>query len=271
MEIPPEGRAGVLSRKNLNYIEAHMPTLSPTHLLALLEGQGLGVEYQPIVDVASGSTIGHEALARFRCADGRCLPPERVFCTLHDSPLSLFQLELKIKQLQIRHAPPSGLLFLNIDQDAFATFLGEERHPLVELLAGHPRAVVELIENSSTSDAQVSIAMLGHFGSAGIPMALDDIGAHDSLVSLDVLARVDYLKLARDWLDRLAGPHGQPLLNGLLDFARQSGKTVILEGVETAEHLQLARRLGIGLVQGYLFRPRFVQFWAPAQRAGALA
>ncbi|GLK57971.1 EAL domain-containing protein [Azotobacter vinelandii] len=252
-----------------------MPTLSPALLLALLEGQGLGVEYQPIVEVASGNIIGHEALARFRGADGRNLPPERVFCALHDSPLSLFQLELKIKKLQILQAPESGLLFLNIDQDAFATFLDEACHPLVELLAGHPRAVVEIIENSSISDAQVSIAMLGRFGSAGIPMALDDIGARDSLVSLDVLARVDYLKLARDWLNRLSGPHDRPLLHSLLDFARQSGKAVVLEGVETAEHLQLARRLGIGLVQGYLFRPRFVQVWAPPahrqEQAGALA
>ncbi|MFC0709195.1 EAL domain-containing protein [Azorhizophilus paspali] len=252
-----------------------MPTPSPAHLLALLEGQGLGVEYQPIVEVASGNAIGHEALARFRSAAGCNLQPEQVFCTLHDSPLSLFQLELKIKKLQILQAPESGLLFLNIDQDAFATFLDEVRHPLVELLAGHPRTVVEITENSSISDAQVSIAMLGRFGSAGIPMALDDIGAHDSLVSLDVLARVDYLKLARDWLNRLSGPHDRPLLHSLLDFARQSGKAVVLEGVETAEHLRLARRLGIGLVQGYLFRPRFVQVWAPPahrqEQAEALA
>ncbi len=48
----------------------------------------------------SGAVIGHEALARFRSADGRNLPPDQVFCALHDSPLT-FQLELKIKQLQI--------------------------------------------------------------------------------------------------------------------------------------------------------------------------
>lgn len=256
-----------------------MSCLSPTDLLALLEGQGLGVEYQPIVDAVSGAVIGHEALARFRSADGRNLPPDQVFCALHDSPLSLFQLELKIKQLQIAHAPDQRLLFLNIDQDAFETFLDEPRHPLVELLAEHPRAVVELIENSSVSDAQVSIAMLRQFGGAGIPMALDDIGAHDSLVSLDVLARVDYLKLARDWLGRLSGPHTQPLLQSLLDFARHSGKTVILEGVESESDLALAQRLGIGFVQGFLFRPQFVQVWAepaaaPAtmpRRAAALA
>lgn len=238
-----------------------MISLSPTDLLALLEGQGLGVEYQPIVDLASGRPIGYEALARFRSKDGHSLPPDQVFCALHDSPLSLFQLELKIKQLQIRHAPEGGRLFLNIDQDAFETFLDEPRHPLVELLAEHPRAVVEIIENSSVSDARVSIAMLQQFGGAGIPMALDDIGAYDSLVSLDVLARVDYLKLARDWLGRLAGEGLQPLLHSLLDFARNSGKRVILEGVETTEHLQLAQRLGIDLVQGYLFRGQFIQRW----------
>ena len=95
----------------------------------------------------------------------------------HRPAPSRFQRELEIKQLQIAHAPDQRLLFLNIDQDAFETFLDEPRHPLVELLAEHPRAVVELIENSSVSDARVSIAMLRQFGGAGIPMALDDIGA----------------------------------------------------------------------------------------------
>ncbi|MBA4503077.1 EAL domain-containing protein [Marinobacterium marinum] len=245
-----------------------MREISPAVLLDLLSGKGLGVEYQPIIATMDGRLLGHEALARFRLASGQRLGPDRVFRALHASPLSLFQMEYRVKQLQLQSAPESPRLFLNIDQDAFEVFLHEAGHPMVDLLQHRPGAVVEIIENSSVSDAQVSIAMLRAFGAAGIPLALDDVGALDSLVSFDLLASVDYVKLARDWLCRLTGPDAEALFAALIGFARSSGKLVILEGVETEEQLERARMLGVDAVQGFLFRDRFVEIWQPGPGAG---
>ncbi len=244
-----------------------MNDISPAILLDLLNGKGLGVEYQPIVSTVDQAVMGHEALARFRLSSGRRLSPDRVFRALHDSPLSLFQMEYRVKQLQVEAAPATPRLFLNIDQDAFEVFLHEPRHPMVTLLQHRPGTVVEIIENSSVSDAQVSIAMQQAFGAAGIPLALDDVGALDSLVSFDLLAGVDYVKLARDWLCRLTGPDADALFAALIGFAKASGKTVILEGVETEEQFERARGLGVDAVQGFLFRDRFVEVWQPG--AGA--
>jgi|GEM_PF-483666 len=244
-----------------------MNEISPATLLDLLSGKGLGVEYQPIIATADGRLLGYEALARFRLTSGQRLGPDRVFRALHASPLSLFQMEYRVKQLQLRSAPESPRLFLNIDQDAFEVFLHEPLHPMVELLQHRPGTVVEIIENSSVSDAQVSIAMQQAFGAAGIPLALDDVGALDSLVSFDLLAGVDYVKLARDWLCRLTGPDAEALFAALIGFARNSGKLVILEGVETEEQLERARTLGVDAVQGFLYRDRFVEVWQPG--AGA--
>lgn len=236
--------------------------ISPDVLLSFLAGDGLGVEYQPILRVADGELVAYEALARFRHERLGYLPPDQVFRQLHDSPLSLFQLELLIKRLQLEACPAGTPVFLNIDQDAFEVFLGEDRHPMVELLLEHQQAVVEIIENSSVADARVSIAMQQAFGGAGIPLALDDLGAHDSLVSFDVLLGVQYLKLARDWLSRLSSPAAMALLRGILSFARDAGKTVILEGVEDEAQMRWAREQGIDCVQGFLFRDRFVRHWA---------
>lgn len=237
-------------------VAVHLP---PSTLLALLEGRGIAAEYQPIMDVRQLTPIGYEALARFRCPQGQALRPDWVFQALHTSPLSLFQMEYRIKQHQIQYAPATQALFLNIDQDAFEVFLSEPTHPLVELIASAPQAVVEIIENSSVSDARLSIAMLKRFGKAGVPLALDDVGAEDSLVALDVLAGVRYIKLARDWLVRWQGGQAHHLLQHLIQFAHATEKQVILEGVETEQHLAWARELGIDYVQGFLFRSAFVQ------------
>lgn len=242
--------------------------LSPAILLDLVQGRGLGVEYQPIVSTADLSLLGYEALARFRLAGGQRLRPDRVFRALHTSPLSLFQMEYRVKQLQLQYAPEGPKLFLNIDQDAFEVFLQEPQHPMVELLRHRAGTVVEIIENSSVSDAQVSIAMQQAFSAAGISLALDDVGALDSLVSFDLLAGVDYVKLARDWLYRLSGPGAEALFSALIGFARASGKTVILEGVEHEAQLEHARRLGVEAVQGFLFRDRFIERWQPGEGAG---
>lgn len=240
-----------------------MTDLSPAVLLELLGGTGLGVEYQPIIRTAGQQVLGYEALARFRLPSGQRLPPDRVFRSLHDSPLSLFQMEYRVKQLQLRHAPVSPRLFLNIDQDAFEVFLHQSCHPMVALLQHRSGTVVEIIENSSVSDAQVSIAMQQAFSRAGISLALDDVGALDSLVSLDLLVGVDYIKLARDWLCRLTGPDADALFTALIGFAKASGKIVILEGVETRAQFERARSLGVDAVQGFLFRDRFVEVWQP--------
>ncbi len=244
-----------------------MNDISPAILLDLLNGKGLGVEYQPIVSTADQSILGYEALARFRLSSGCRLRPDRVFRALHDSPLSLFQMEYRVKQWQVQVAPDTPQLFLNIDQDAFEVFLQEPLHPMVALLQHRPGTVVEIIENSSVSDAQVSIAMQQAFSRAGISLALDDVGALDSLVSFDLLAGVDYVKLARDWLTRLTGPDADALFAALIGFAKASGKTVILEGVETRCQFERARSLGVDAVQGFLFRDRFVEEWQPG--AGA--
>ena len=239
-----------------------MSSINPALLLDLLAGHGLGVEYQPIVKVGSEQVIGYEALARFRCSTGELMPPDQVFRGLHESPLSLFQLEYRMKQIQIAMAPQNTALFLNIDQDAFEVFSGLRRHPMVELLQQRPDCVVEIIENCSISDAQLSSAMMVAFGAAGIPLALDDVGASQTLVSFEVMLGVTYLKLARDWILKAEQAGVMQLLEGLVHFAHHTGKKVILEGVETEAQLDFAKALQVDAVQGFIYRPRFIQRWA---------
>lgn len=225
--------------------------------IELVESQRFGVEYQPIVAVASGEIIAFEALARFYDAAGKPVPTIDVFETLHSHPDLLVNTELALKKLQIDNAPGEYRLFLNLDPHAVDCDASSPCELMSHILNCQQDVVVELIENSDIHEARMSMLIHDVLTSQGIETALDDIGADHALLSLDILLRVNYLKLDRSWLEKIQQPHYLQMFKALLGFARDSGKKSVLEGIEKEHQLELAKKSAIPLVQGFLYRPRF--------------
>lgn len=234
------------------------PRIPARALIDLIEERRFGVEYQPIVALSDEEILGYEALARFYREDGTALAPQQVFDSLHASPLTLYKVEHEMKRLQLAHAPAGGgRLFINLDPDAFQSGRSGEANPLVTLLARSPNVVVEIIENSTISDAEISETMARAFADSGLELALDDIGAAQSMLSLEILLTVDYLKFDRSWLGHMENPMRCTLLRHLVAFAQECGKRTILEGVERESHHAFARAIGFDYVQGFLYKPLF--------------
>ncbi|SFZ70461.1 EAL domain-containing protein [Chitinimonas taiwanensis] len=235
----------------------HPVRIAPTVLIDLMRAQRYGVEYQPIVELRSGEIVAYEALARFYAADGQALAPKPVFDALHHSPLSLYQVEFDMKRLQLEHAPADEALFVNLDPDAYAVTADEPEEPLLNLLRQRAGLVVEIIENSDVSDAHLSQRLAHSFAAHGIRLALDDIGAPNSMISLEVMMEVDWFKFDRSWLARARDSKSRAALVHLIAFAQECGCRVILEGIERQEDLELAQALGVDCVQGFLYRKQF--------------
>jgi EAL domain-containing protein (putative c-di-GMP-specific phosphodiesterase class I) len=68
-----------------------------------------------------------------------------------------------------------------------------------------------------------------------------------------------FLKFDRSWLARELSAKQRTILTWALAQAVDLGLTTILEGVETPEHLAMARQYGFDLAQGFLFRNRFIR------------
>lgn len=234
-----------------------MSELSIQTLMDIIQQQRFAAEYQPIINTGTGEIFAYEALARFRDAEGNPVPPLPVFRALHDNPITLFQVETQLKQLQIEQAPVDHTLFVNVDQDAFSVMCADENNPLIASFQNRDDLVVEIIENSNLADAHISHLMAETFAKYNIRSALDDIGADESLLSLELLTEVDFLKLAMDWLPRRNSPKHRPLLECLIHYAQQTGKQVILEGVETEADLEFAKQIGVDFVQGFLYQNQF--------------
>ena len=101
----------------------------------MIDGLGLDVAFQPIVDLASGRVVCAEALARFTDAAGHAIPTERCFLDAHAVDMGV-ELELAVIRRALEcHSErlPSGrYLALNVSPAVL------EQDELVYILQGHP-------------------------------------------------------------------------------------------------------------------------------------
>jgi len=213
-------------------------------------------EYQPLVNARTGRTVAFEALARFGRADGRCVAPARVFSLLHADPGLLVRTELTLKLQQVEHAPRAPL-FVNLDPDSWVRAGDRNRNPFLALFSSAAvRVVVEVTEALVTADALRSQQMISALRARRLPVALDDVGAANGLLSFEAIEEAEVLKFDRTLLPRLRQPRCRALVVALVNMARETGARTVLEGVETTADFVVARDLGIDLVQGFLFRDR---------------
>ncbi|REG83293.1 EAL domain-containing protein [Marinomonas pollencensis] len=240
-----------------------MSHLSNGVLLDLIENQRFGVEYQPIVNVKTDEVVAYEALSRFYDALGNPIRPDLVYSSLHDNPLSLYQVEYAQKCLQLQHMPNADQVFVNLDQDAFYACGGEvSENPILKAIQrlGKGRVVVELIENSEISDALMSLSMIETFSNLGIETALDDLCNPKSMLSVAVMQLVEWIKLDKHVLKMQDEVSYMIFVSKIIDFAHATGKRVILEGVETERDLVFAKCIGVDFVQGFFYREGFIRF-----------
>jgi EAL domain-containing protein (putative c-di-GMP-specific phosphodiesterase class I) len=179
-----------------------------------------------------------------------------MFGVLHADPGLLLRAELTLKLHQVEHAPRQPL-FVNLDPDSWARAGDRHRNPFLALLASSGRrVVVEVTEALAIADVSRSQQMIGALRARRIPVALDDVGAANGILSFDALADAEVLKFDRTLLPRLRNPRYRALVQALTRMARETGAHTVLEGVETTSDFVLARDVGFDLVQGFLFKDR---------------
>jgi len=223
----------------------------------VLEGQVYSV-YEPIVDVASHTVYGYEALARGPEGSELHLPAA-LFASAEEEDL-LFQLDCLCRQSALRGArdfPRESKLFVNVrpttihDPNFQADALGrtlEESHL-------QPSDVVfEISEQESISNFAIFREVRDYFGKLGFEIALDDVGAgYASLESVMELAP-EYIKVDRAFVAGIdEDPMRQELLRALQSVAEKLNARIIGEGLDTLEELKTLGRLGISFGHGWLF------------------
>ncbi|MEV0131249.1 bifunctional diguanylate cyclase/phosphodiesterase [Dactylosporangium sp. NPDC050688] len=226
---------------------------------AVAEGQFV-VNFQPIVDLATGKVIGAEALTRWHHPDRGDLAPDRFLPAIERSgQLSAFadavldQALIAVSQWADAghdipvavNVSPRSLLDPSFP-DAVARRLAARGVPSSSL-------VIELTESVTLSKLEVVDDVLAALRDQGIRLALDDFGTGFS--SLATLARVavDELKIDRSFVAAMNTSAPGAVVRSTVDLGRSLGLVVVAEGIEREEQRQQLWELGCPAGQGHLF------------------
>lgn len=209
---------------------------------AAFDGSSAQVVFQPVVDLHRWQIIGFEALARF--ADGS---PPPVHLDRATACGRREELELDLIALEIAAAetlPAAAAVTLNASG---TTILRAE---LEGLLSGWDRAWgIELYEGATSADLQ---EVRDRVTALGGKLLVDDAGAACADATRISRLRPDVVKIDRALFWEVAEDAEAGLrLEELLDAAREAGAKILVEGVSSPAHVDLARRLGSDFAQGF--------------------
>jgi EAL domain-containing protein (putative c-di-GMP-specific phosphodiesterase class I) len=209
--------------------------------------------FQPIVELASGTIVGAEALARFSATPQRT--PDVWFAEAVEVGLDV-ALEMAAVSRALSHLadfPPEVYLSVNVSP---RTLVSRE---LVEVFDLHSpeEVVVELTEHVQILDYNALAGALGRLRSLGARFAVDDTGSGFSTLQHILRLGPEIIKLDRLLIhDIQANPAKRAMAAALVAFGRDTGTAVVAEGIETRPELDVLAGLGIAYGQGYyLGRP----------------
>ncbi len=113
---------------------------------------------------------------------------------------------------------------------------------------------LEITESALMHDAAGALVVLRALKDVGVSLAIDDFGTGYS--SLSYLSRfpLDIVKVDRLFVEELGvSPEDEEIVSAVIKLAHALGLKVVAEGVETTAQLDVLRRLGCDLAQGFLF------------------
>jgi EAL domain-containing protein (putative c-di-GMP-specific phosphodiesterase class I)/CheY-like chemotaxis protein len=220
-----------------------------TRIQNLLDGEGIHMVFQPIVDLRTGRIVAVEALARFSMRPRRS--PEFWFAQAREHGLGI-DLELTAAEhalKEIERVPVGARLAINLSAEAICSnrFTGLLRE------APLSRLIVEITEQTRIADHDRLEGAIDPLRARGLQLAVDDVGAGFSALSRVVELRPDLIKLDIGLVRGIdLDPVRQALVQTMVLFCERTETEVIAEGIETDE--QIAQLLGLGVELGQGFR-----------------
>lgn len=217
------------------------------------------IRYQPIVRLTNRSIVGFEAMLRARLGEEIIGTDELIARATKGAWLP--ELDQLGRQLAIRGVGKwlaEGLLFLNIMAPDGTFDLSAARRTIrhAEDIGLEPdQLVFETAERNNYVDLDLAAAQLNKLRSAGVRLAIDDVGDGYSSLRVATSFKPDVLKLSGELVSSLPSTEAIAIIRAVVDLAHRTGAWVVAEQVETEEQARVLRSLEVDWGQGDLFGP----------------
>jgi diguanylate cyclase (GGDEF)-like protein len=214
--------------------------------------------YQPLVNLKSGRIATCEALLRWNHPVRGTVSPVDIIPVAEEMGLivDLGRWILRKACMECMKWPEGVSVAVNFSPQQFhqRDVLSEVRYALeVSGLPAH-RLEIEITESSLLRNTQLTHDVLSQLRTIGVRISLDDFGTGYSSLSYLHNFPLQKVKIDRSFLEGIDSDRPLTLLRGVARLSADLGMSVVVEGIETNEQLELISADGtVTEAQGYLF------------------
>jgi len=226
-----------------------------------INNKTLALYYQPKIDIKTGKIKSVEALARWPHPERGMISPVEFIPMIEQTgmirPFTLWILEQAI--IQIKHWTESGI-DLSIAVNLSTRNLLDPSLPdyIENLLDTHQVSAnnisLEITESAIMSRPESAIALLERLHDMGFKISIDDFGTGYSSLAYIKKLPVHELKIDQSFIFGLiTNKDDEIIVRSTIDLAHNLGLSVVAEGIESKEILDMLMILGCDIGQGYYF------------------
>jgi diguanylate cyclase (GGDEF)-like protein/PAS domain S-box-containing protein len=226
----------------------------------------LDVHFQPFVNLITRKIVGLEALMRWSHPVHGMIPADQFIPVAEETglivPMGNFVLHRTLQTMSAWRKAGIPLVPVSLNVAPAQLQRGELQSTISTLLKSHnlrPEMLqLEMTERAvfdshspAGENRQDSMARLRDLG---IKIAIDDFGTGYSSLSYLKNWRVDALKIDRSFVrDLVTDSSDLAIVSAIIAIARHLHIEVIAEGIEAYQQVEILRRLGCSVGQGFLF------------------
>ncbi len=238
-----------------------MAAVDSSPLAGILEGRRRETWFQPIVLPRTAEVWGYECLVRGRTEDGELVGAPDLLRWARQERL-VFMFDRLCRETHLRNAGAAGLgpqvrFLVNFLPTAIyrPEFCLASTVRVVREAGLVPSNVIfEVVETERIDDVEHLRRILSFYREQGFRVALDDVGSGYSGLAMLGDLDPDLLKIDRELVRKApASRFHRGICASLAGLARENGRLILAEGVETEEERAVMEEMGVDLLQGYLF------------------
>jgi diguanylate cyclase (GGDEF)-like protein/PAS domain S-box-containing protein len=230
-----------------------------------VEANEFVIQYQPQIDLRTGSVVGVEALVRWEHPVQGLLPPAHFIPLAEETglitPLGSWVLRESLSQAAIWNQTRSehglvvsvNLSALQLNQPDLADMIFQT---LCDTGVDPSTLCLEITESALIKDIEKAEGTLERFKSLGVRLSIDDFGTGYSSLSYLKRFPIDTLKVDKSFVKDIAnGQQERAVAKSVIELAHALELTAIAEGVEQVGQVEELQCLGCDFAQGYYFAP----------------
>lgn len=246
-------------------IQSYKTFIMQNDLRKAIERDEFALVYQPRINIESGQVKGAEALLRWKHPSWGTISPTEFIPLAEESGqiIEIGDWVLRAACKQNKTWQEAGYTPIPISVNFSAQqFLQKDLVDNIQQILSETKVCpnlleIEITESVILGNETIILNTLNQLRNMGIYISIDDFGTGYSSLSYLKRFPVNTLKIDRSFIRDISNDitKSHSLISTIISLAHGLNMSVVAEGVETEEQLNILRKYNCEEVQGYLYSP----------------